>query len=187
MLCARFRGLRRTRRDFYFQGAPLPRCTCAKANKRVDSWHQLSHCAVKGDVWARPPGPRRPGTATQGTGPSGGSQRVESRRQGGEHATFSLTKRRGRCVPHHHAMGSAIPRRRGGPAEKGSIPQTRPRSASVVIVASGHRPPPSSEPAPWEAPWPAPCGEQSVERGRGSRPVAPPRSRHEPCPSGTFC
>lgn len=83
-------------------------------------------------MWARPPGPRRPGTATRGTGPSGGSQRVERGRQGGEHATFPLTKRRGRSVPHHRAMGSAIPRRRGG------RPRKAPSANQASLSIGGH-------------------------------------------------
>lgn len=70
--CARFREGRRMRRESYLQGTPAPRWTCAEAEKRVDSWHRLSRCAVKGEGWARPPGPRRRGTATQGTGSAEG-------------------------------------------------------------------------------------------------------------------
>lgn len=108
---------------FLFSGNSLPQVDIAEA-KCVDLWHQLSHRAVKGDVWARPPGPRRRVTATQGTGFSGGSQRVEGDNMVA--SVFSPTKRKGRCVTKHRVTGSAVPRGRGGPAEKGSVPHTRP-------------------------------------------------------------
>lgn len=88
--CARFREGRRMRGESCLQGTPAPRWTCAEAEKRVHSWHRLSRCAVKGEGWARPPGPRRRGTATQGTGsaegPGGGEGLAGSRRFHGEGA-----------------------------------------------------------------------------------------------------
>lgn len=114
--CARFREGRRMRRESCLQGTPAPRWTCAEAEKRVDSWHRLSRCAVKGEGWARPPGPRRRGTATQGTGSAEGPG-------GGEGLAGSRAFSRGRSVANHRVTGSAVPagRERLQPTHRASL------------------------------------------------------------------
>lgn len=113
------------RRESYLQGTPAPRWTCAEAEKRVDSWHRLSRCAVKGEGWARPPGPRRRGTATQGTGSAEGPG-------GREGLAGSRAFSRGRSVANHRVTGSAVPAGRE---------RLRPTNRASLGV-SGHRPPP---------------------------------------------
>lgn len=114
--CARFREGRRLRRESCLQGTPAPRWTCAEAEKRVDSWHRLSRCAVKGEGWARPPGPRRRGTATQGTGSAEGPG-------GGEGLAGSRAFSQGRSVANHRVTGSAVPagRERLQPTHRASL------------------------------------------------------------------
>lgn len=139
-------------RESCLQGTPAPRWTCAEAEKRVDSWHRLSRCAVKGEGWARPPGPRRRGTATQGTGsaegPGGGEGLAGSRRFHGKE----------RCEPPRN--GKRRPRRpRKAPAHTPGL-AGRQRSAS----SSG---PSLSRADSLGGASAALRGERSAERGRG--------------------
>lgn len=131
--CARFREGRRMRGESYLQGTPAPRWTCAEAEKRVDSWHRLSRCAVKGEGWARPPGPRRRGTATQGTGSAEGPR--GRRGFGGEQGVFTGKER---CEPPRN--GKRRPRRpRKAPAHTPGL-AGRQRSASSGPVRSESEP-----------------------------------------------